>query len=195
VTVTILLLNVFLFDVFFLRLFFRAAYKVFSQRCGYVEIGLLGCSNAVSRCQIFVEIYCHHLQPWRWRQIPSVPIFKAEVGDSMFLRKKRWYLPTSPHGVTTQEANIDVFTAVKTLNLTTMWRCVLYLLLVCWKFLGWCIPLSQDPCLRGAIQKNAGNVDIIHALSGIQTLIPIFERSSRSYGHCFQLSTRNVIWR
>jgi hypothetical protein len=31
---------------------------------------------------------------------------------------KRRYLPTSPHGVTTQKNNIDIFTAVITSNLT-----------------------------------------------------------------------------
>jgi hypothetical protein len=28
-----------------------------------------------------------------------------------------WYLPTSPHGFTTQKSNIDIFTAVRTSNL------------------------------------------------------------------------------
>jgi hypothetical protein len=30
---------------------------------------------------------------------------------------KRWYLSTSPYGVTTQKTNIDIFTAVRTSNL------------------------------------------------------------------------------
>jgi hypothetical protein len=40
------------------------------------------------------------LQPWRWRQ---------------YVSPKRQYLPTSLHGVTTQN-NIAIFTAVKTSN-------------------------------------------------------------------------------
>jgi hypothetical protein len=37
--------------------------------------------------------------PWRWTQyIPS----------------KHWYLPTSPHDVTTQEINVDILTAAGT---------------------------------------------------------------------------------
>jgi hypothetical protein len=31
---------------------------------------------------------------------------------------KRWYLPTSPHDVTTQNNNIDIFIAVRTSNIT-----------------------------------------------------------------------------
>jgi hypothetical protein len=30
---------------------------------------------------------------------------------------KHWYLPASPHGVTTQKTNIDIFTALRTSNL------------------------------------------------------------------------------
>jgi hypothetical protein len=39
------------------------------------------------------------LKPWRWTQ---------------YVSPKRWYLPTSPHSVTTQKTNIDIFTAVRT---------------------------------------------------------------------------------
>jgi hypothetical protein len=42
----------------------------------------------------------------------TVTIFRAEDGDNVF--PKRWYLHTSPHGVTTQKTNIDIFTAVRT---------------------------------------------------------------------------------
>jgi hypothetical protein len=31
---------------------------------------------------------------------------------------KRWYLPSSPHGVATQKTNIDIFTPVRTSDLT-----------------------------------------------------------------------------
>jgi hypothetical protein len=50
--------------------------------------GLLG------RYQRFRGTYCLHLQPM-----------------------KCWYLPTSPHGVTTQKTNTDIFTAVRISNL------------------------------------------------------------------------------
>jgi hypothetical protein len=40
-------------------------------------------------------------QPWRWRQ---------------YVPPKRWYLPISPHGVTTQETNIDIYSAVRISN-------------------------------------------------------------------------------
>jgi hypothetical protein len=40
----------------------------------------------------------------------SAPEMKAYVPS------KRWYLPTSPHGVITQKTNIDIFTAVSTSN-------------------------------------------------------------------------------
>jgi hypothetical protein len=43
----------------------------------------------------------------------AVSVFIPEDGDS----PSRWYLPTSLHGVNTQQ-NIIVLTAVKTLNLT-----------------------------------------------------------------------------
>jgi hypothetical protein len=39
-------------------------------------------------------------------------IFRAED-----FPPKRCYLPRSPHGVTTQKTNIDIFTAVRTSNL------------------------------------------------------------------------------
>jgi hypothetical protein len=38
---------------------------------------------------------------------------------------KRWFLPISPHGVTTQKTNIDIFTAVRTSNL--MLTCLFFL--------------------------------------------------------------------
>jgi hypothetical protein len=53
----------------------------------------------VGRHQHFEETYC--LQPWGWKQ---------------YIYPKRWYLPTSLHGVTTQN-NIDILTAVRTSNL------------------------------------------------------------------------------
>jgi hypothetical protein len=43
----------------------------------------------------------------------AVSIIRAEA-----LFVKRWYLHTSPHGVTTQNIIIDVLPAVRTLNLT-----------------------------------------------------------------------------
>jgi hypothetical protein len=46
----------------------------------------------VGRYQRFGETCCLHLQPWRWRQ---------------FISPKR-YLPTTPHGVTTQNNNIVI---------------------------------------------------------------------------------------
>jgi hypothetical protein len=52
--------------------------------------------------QRFGGTYSHHLQGWRWRQHVS---------------PKRWYLHSSPKGVTTQETNIDIFTAVRTSDL------------------------------------------------------------------------------
>jgi hypothetical protein len=41
-----------------------------------------------------------HPQGWRWRNIP-------------FSGLRRWYLPTSPRGITSQKINIDIFTAVR----------------------------------------------------------------------------------
>jgi hypothetical protein len=40
---------------------------------------------------------------WRWRQ---------------YISPKRWYLPTRPHDVTCQKSNIDIFTAVRTSDIT-----------------------------------------------------------------------------
>jgi hypothetical protein len=54
------------------------------------------------QCQSFGETYYLHLQPWRWKQHVS---------------PKRWYLPMSPHGITTQKNNVVIFTTVRTLNL------------------------------------------------------------------------------
>jgi hypothetical protein len=45
----------------------------------------------VGRYQHFGETYCLHIQPWRWRQ---------------YVYPKRWYLPTSPRCVVSQN-NID----------------------------------------------------------------------------------------
>jgi hypothetical protein len=55
----------------------------------------------VGRYQRFGGRQCLHLQGW-WRQyVPS----------------KRWYIPSNPHGVTTQKTNIDIFTSVRPSNL------------------------------------------------------------------------------
>jgi hypothetical protein len=51
----------------------------------------------------FQLLYSRENRPWRWRQYAS---------------PKRWYLPTSPHCVTTQKNNIDIFTAVRTSSIT-----------------------------------------------------------------------------
>jgi hypothetical protein len=56
----------------------------------------------IGKHQCFGETYCLHLQDWGWRQ---------------YVPPKRWYLPTSPHGISTQKNNIDIFTAVRTSNL------------------------------------------------------------------------------
>jgi hypothetical protein len=53
----------------------------------------------LGRHQHFEETYSLHLHGWR-----------------QYVPPKRWPLPTSPHGVTTQKTNIDVFTAVRTSN-------------------------------------------------------------------------------
>jgi hypothetical protein len=58
----------------------------------------------VGRYQSFGGTYCLNLHDWKWRQyVPS----------------KRWYLPTSPHGVETQKANIDIFIVMRTSNIST----------------------------------------------------------------------------
>jgi hypothetical protein len=57
------------------------------------------CITQLTALQHVWGTYCLHLQPWKWRQ---------------YIPLKRWYLPTSPHGVTTQKNKADVFTAVKT---------------------------------------------------------------------------------
>jgi hypothetical protein len=46
-------------------------------------------------------VFC--LQNWRWKQ---------------YIPPKHWCLPTSPHSVTAQKTNIDIFNAVTTSNLT-----------------------------------------------------------------------------
>jgi hypothetical protein len=38
--------------------------------------------------------------------------------EEQYIPPKRWYLPASPHGVTTQKDNIEIFAAVRTSNLT-----------------------------------------------------------------------------
>jgi hypothetical protein len=38
--------------------------------------------------------------------------------DALYVPPKRWYLPTSPHGVTTQKTNIDIFTSVRISDLS-----------------------------------------------------------------------------
>jgi hypothetical protein len=63
-----------------------------------VDVGLLG-SNAAWTCRQRNRLPPTSLQPWRWRQYHS---------------SKRWYLSTSPHGVTIQKTNIDFFTNART---------------------------------------------------------------------------------
>jgi hypothetical protein len=46
------------------------------------------------------------------------PQFSPEDGGSIL--PKRWYLPTSPHGVTTQKTKIDIFTSVRNSNFMVM---------------------------------------------------------------------------
>jgi hypothetical protein len=49
-------------------------------------------------------------------------VFTPEDGD--YVSPKRWYLTTNPHGITTQKSNIDIFTAVRTSNLTQYSFCL-----------------------------------------------------------------------
>jgi hypothetical protein len=51
------------------------------------------------KCEVSTAVKMSMLSFW------SVAIFNAENGDSV--SPKRWYLPTSTHGVTTQKTNID----------------------------------------------------------------------------------------
>jgi hypothetical protein len=59
-------------------------------------------SNQIHLCEVLTAVKMYMLvfwvvmllQPWRWRQ---------------YVSPKRWYLPTSPHDVTTQKTNIDKF--------------------------------------------------------------------------------------
>jgi hypothetical protein len=76
----------------------------------HVDVGLLG-SNAVWTCRK-IQTFRRNILPlsiglkmeaaWRWRQ---------------YVPPKPWYLPTSPHGVTTKKY-IDIFTAVRTSEIT-----------------------------------------------------------------------------
>jgi hypothetical protein len=64
--------------------------RVSVDMIGLVDVDLLGC-NAVWTCRWITfrsNILPLSLQPWRWRQCVA---------------PKRWYLPTSPHGVTTHK--------------------------------------------------------------------------------------------
>jgi hypothetical protein len=45
------------------------------------------------------------------------PDFRAEGGGITFLQNVGRYLPSGPHGVTTQKTNIDILSAVRTSNL------------------------------------------------------------------------------
>jgi hypothetical protein len=60
-----------------------------------VDVGLLGC-NAVWTCR-YIPTFRRDIlslsSPWRWRQ---------------YVPPKRWYIPTSPHGVTTKKTNMDM---------------------------------------------------------------------------------------
>jgi hypothetical protein len=44
-----------------------------------------------------------------------VAVFSPQ--DEQYFSPKLWYLPTSPHGVTTQNTYIDTFTAMRNSNL------------------------------------------------------------------------------
>jgi hypothetical protein len=56
-------------------------------------LGLTPC-GLIGRGQCFEEVHCLHLQPWRRRQ---------------YVSPKNWYLPMSPHGITTQKSNIVTY--------------------------------------------------------------------------------------
>jgi hypothetical protein len=54
-------------------------------------------------------------------RIFQIPILRVtsrysgpEDGNSRYVSPKRWYLPTSPHGVTTQKTNTVTLTTVRT---------------------------------------------------------------------------------
>lgn len=66
----------------------------------------MGCKwrGFVGRHFYFVGMHCLRPLDLKWRQCVS---------------PKRRYLYTTPHGVTTQKANIDTFSAVRTSELAT----------------------------------------------------------------------------
>jgi hypothetical protein len=69
-------------------------------------------------------IHCHLYRCWSYGLQHRVH-FQADTDVSeeyirgrQYVPPKRWYLPTSTHGVAVQTNNIDVFTAMRTSNLT-----------------------------------------------------------------------------
>jgi threonine/homoserine efflux transporter RhtA len=64
------------------------------------DVGLLGWN--VARISRHVLMFRRCIRPWRWRQ---------------YVPQKRWYPSTSLHGVTTWKTNINIYTAMRTLNL------------------------------------------------------------------------------
>jgi hypothetical protein len=91
----------------------------------------------VGRNQHFWKTYCLHLQGWRWRQYVSL---------------KLWFLPTSPHGVTTQKNNTDNFRILWRLPLSLLhWQVFASLILVLWR-----IYYSNSATLGSSIFMQTG---------------------------------------
>jgi hypothetical protein len=85
------------------------------------------CSLVV--CQRFRGACCLHRQGDASTSETSVNFYQTTrrnipedrhllVCRCVFFFPKRWYLLTSQHGLTTQKTNIDIFTVVRTSNLT-----------------------------------------------------------------------------
>jgi hypothetical protein len=66
------------------------------------DIGLLGCNTM-----------------WTCRKIPTFWRNTLSPSSGQYVSQKCWYLPTSPHSVTTQKTNNNIFITVRTSYLVT----------------------------------------------------------------------------
>jgi hypothetical protein len=74
----------------------------------YTNIGVLGC-NAFWSCKYKTPTFRRNILS------PSSGLKSRRCGQ--YVSRKRWYQPTSPHGVTTEMANIHTYTNVRTSDL------------------------------------------------------------------------------
>jgi hypothetical protein len=89
--------------------------------------------------------------PWRWRQYVHPKRWYLSTVSwrwRQYAPQRHWYPPTSPHGITIEKANTDIFTTMKTSNLNvyvvSQHTCLM-------KVIAICSPINVDSVWGQAI--------------------------------------------